>query len=414
MGNVLVVGTCDTKGPELAYLRDGLRALGRTPTVVDAGILGEPVGITPDIGHAEVAERGGTTLAALQQAGSRGRAVAKMCKALVELATGLYRDEELDAVVGLGGAEGAVMAAEVMKALPVGVPKVLASPIASGKHYFGPLVGTRDVMVVHSVVDIHGLNPVATTVFDNVAAAVDGMLASGHTLPAPEPGAHYVAVTMLGNTTTAVGALTDRLESHGYEAVVFHSNGVGGPAMEELAAAGQFVGVIDFTTNEVTDPLTGGIHDGGPERLGRIGPLGVPQVVVPGCIDFSAFAAGTVPPTLADRPVYDHNPEFTLVRTSAEEMARIGELFADRLNQSRGPLRVAIPTQGLSIPNTPGGEFWDPTADAAFSEALRARLRADVPVSTHERHVNETAFGEEVAGLFAELMEKMEKEASTP
>jgi uncharacterized protein (UPF0261 family) len=407
-GTVVIVGTCDTKGPEIAYLRDRLQDLDLRVTVVDAGILGEPLAITPDVPADEVARHGGDTLEGMRAAGSRGRAVERMRRALRSLVGDLHARGDLDAIVGLGGAEGAVMSASAMMVLPLGVPKVLLSPIASGHHYFGPLVGTKDVMVVHTVVDILGLNPVATTVFDNVAAAVAGLVAHGHALPPPDPSARYVAVTMLGNTTTAVMALRDRLADDGYEAVVFHSNGVGGPAMEELAASGQFVGVVDFTTNEVTDPLVGGIHDGGPDRLRRIGELGLPQVVVPGCIDFSVFHTGTVPDALADRPVYDHNPEFTLVRTPADEMRTIGGVFAERLGAATGPLHVVVPTRGLSIPNTPDGPFWDPPADAAFLEALRAGLADDVPVTTLPHHVNEPDFGRRVAEVFVEMMTEKE------
>ncbi|OUC04896.1 hypothetical protein RY27_30605, partial [Litorilinea aerophila] len=286
---VVIIGTLDTKGQEIGYLRDRLRALGLNTLVVDAGILGEPVGIQlgpNDISRAEAATYGGTTIQELRQAGSRGRAVEGMREAIKVLARQLYAEGRLDAITCLGGAEGAVMGAAAMMQLPVGVPKVLVSPIASGKHYFDPLVGHSDIMVVHSIVDILGLNPIATTVFDNVAAALAGLVEHGHVLPPPEPGDRYVGVTMLGNTTRAVMALKDRLAKGGFEAVIFHSNGVGGPAMEELAAQGQFVGVVDFTTNEIYDPLVGGIHDGGPDRLKRIGLLGLPQVVVPGCIDF--------------------------------------------------------------------------------------------------------------------------------
>ena len=211
---------------------------------------------------------------------------------------------------------------------------------------------------------------------------------------------------MLGNTTVAVMALRDRLAEHGYQAVVFHSNGVGGPAMEELAEAGLFVGVIDFTTNEVTDPMVGGIHDGGPDRLSRVGELGLPQIVVPGCIDFSVFASGQIPPQLADRPTYDHNPEYTLVRTPEDQMSQIGDLFAERLNRATGPITIAIPTHGLSIPNVPGGVFWDPDADQAFATSLRSGLRTDIPVLTFDHHVNDPRFGEIVADLFANLLEE--------
>lgn len=409
---VVIIGTLDTKGAEIAYLRDRIQALGASTIVVDSGILGEPLGIElapTDITRAEAATYAGFTIEALRNAGSRGKAVEGMREALKVLTRKLYAQGRLDAITSMGGAEGAVMGAAAMMQLPVGVPKVLVSPIASGKHYFDPLVGSSDIMVVHSIVDILGLNPIATTIFDNVAAALVGMVEHGHVLPSPAPGHRYVAVTMLGNTTRAVMALKDRLAEHGYEAVIFHSNGVGGPAMEELAAAGQFVGVIDFTTNETYDPMTGGIHDGGPERLKRVGLLGLPQVVVPGCIDFSVFHAGAIPPELQYRPVYDHNPEYTLVRASSEDMVALGHLFAERLNLARGPVIIAVPTQGLSIPNTPGGPFWDPAADAAFLEILRRELRADFPIKTYEHHVNDPAFGVEVADLFIELMEKETK-----
>ncbi len=404
--NVVIICTLDTKGPETAYLRDRIRALGLTTTIVDSGILGEPIGITPDINHAQVALSAGTTIDALQNAGSRGKAVEGMREALKKLVLDLYTQGKLDAIVGMGGAEGAVMSAAAMMQLPVGVPKVLISPIASGKHYFEPLIGTSDIMVIHSIVDILGLNPIATTIFDNVAAAVMGLVEHGHELPKPNTNDRYVGVTMLGNTTKAVMALKNRLAGYGYEAVIFHSNGVGGPAMEELAEAGQFIGVIDFTTNETYDPMTGGIHDGGPERLKRIGLMGIPQIVVPGCIDFCVFHAGAIPPKLQDRPVYDHNPEYTLVRASHDEMVTLGQLFADRLNQAKGTVIIAIPTQGLSIPNVPNGPFWNPKSDAAFRENLKIHIREDIPIYTYERHVNDPEFGIEVADLFLDMMNK--------
>lgn len=406
--NVVIIGTLDTKGAEIGYLRDQLQRLGLETTVVDSGILGEPLGITlepgRDISRAEAAGYGDTSIEALRHAGSRGKAITGMREALKKLTLALYEQGKVDGIVSMGGAEGAVMGAAAMMQLPCGVPKVLVSPIASGLHYFDPLVGTCDMMVVHSIVDILGLNPIATTVFDNVAAALKGMVEHGHPLPEPDAGDRYVAVTMLGNTTRAVMALKERLAGYGYEAVIFHSNGVGGPAMEELAEAGQFIGVIDFTTNETYDPMTGGIHDGGPDRLKRVGLIALPQIVVPGCIDFSVFHAGHIPPALHGRPVYDHNPEYTLVRASHEEMIQLGHLFAERLSEARASVKIAVPTEGLSIPNVPGGPFWDPDADRAFLDTLRQAIRSDIPVLTYSYHVNDPEFGREVADLFVEMM----------
>jgi uncharacterized protein (UPF0261 family) len=406
---VLIIGTLDTKGEEIGYLRDRIQAFGLQTIVVDDGILGEPLGIAlepnQDVSRAEAAKIGGTTIEALRNAGSRGKAVAGMRDALKKLTLEFYQQGKIHAVVSMGGAEGAVMGAAAMMQLPVGVPKVLVSPIASGKHYFDPMVGTSDIMVVHSIVDILGLNPIATTVFDNVAAALKGMVENGHILPAPQFDDRYVAVTMLGNTTKSVMALKMRLAEAGYEAVIFHSNGVGGSAMEELTEAGQFVGVIDFTTNEIFDPMHGGIHDAGPDRLKRVGLAGVPQVVVPGCVDFCVFHAGHIPAHLQGRPVYDHNPEYTLVRATHDEMIELARIFAERLNLSKAPVVIAVPTQGLSIPNVPGGVFWNPEADADFLKTLRSDIRDDIPVYPYERHVNSPEFGVEVAELFIKLME---------
>jgi uncharacterized protein (UPF0261 family) len=409
---VLIIGTLDTKGAEIGYLRDQLQTLGLQTIVVDDGILGEPLGITldpdRDVSRAEAAAYGGTTIDELRNSGSRGKAVAGMREALKKLTLAFYQQGKIQAVVSMGGAEGAVMGAAAMMQLPTGVPKVLLSPIASGKHYFDPMVGTSDIMVVHSIVDILGLNPIATTIFDNVAAALKGMVEYGHPLPSPNPGDRYVAVTMLGNTTKAVMALKKRLAEQGYEAVIFHSNGVGGPAMEELAEAGQFVGVIDFTTNEIFDPMHGGIHDAGPDRLKRVGLAGVPQVVVPGCVDFCVFHARHIPAHLQGRPIYDHNPEYTLVRATHDEMIELGKIFAERLNLSKAPVVIAVPTQGLSIPNVPGEVFWNPEADADFLKTVKSQIREDIPVYAYELHVNAPEFGVEVAQLFINLMENHE------
>ncbi|WP_111720980.1 Tm-1-like ATP-binding domain-containing protein [Homoserinimonas sp. OAct 916] len=405
MGKVVIVATLDTKGPEVAYLRDRLQALGVATLVVDSGILGEPIGIVPDVSHSELAGRGGFTLAQLQKSGSRGRAVATMRDLATSFVSEKYAAGEIVGGISVGGV-GAVMGAAAIQTLPIGVPKIVVAPTASGHHEFGPYVGTKDVMVVHSVVDILGLNPVATTVFDNVAAAMVGMLAHGHELKIPTTGRRYVGTTMLGNTTTAVGAMKDRLAELGYETVVFHSSGVGGPSMEDLAEEGLFAGVIDYTTNEITDPLTGGIHNGGPDRLRRIGALGIPQVVLPGCVDFSVFAPGSIPERLRDRVMYDHNPEYTLVRASHEEKVQIAMIFAERLNHATGPVRVIMPMGGLSIPSTPDGPFWDPEGDALFLTTIQANLKSEIQVDVVDLHINDPELGRIAAELFATLMPK--------
>lgn len=420
---ILLIGTLDTKGREIAYCRDRIRSLGMNARVLDSGILGEPLGIelgADDISRADCARAAGTTIDALRNAGSRGAAVEKMREGVRTLTVQLYEQGEIQGVLCLGGAEGAVLGAYAMHALPLGAPKVIVTPIASGRRHYGQLMGTRDIFVVHSVVDILGINPISRAVFDNACGAVVGMVkgqeagarrqdavnAAQSSALGPQPSRH-VAITMLGNTTKAVMHIKDLLAERGYEAIIFHSNGVGGPAMEELAAQGRFAGVIDFTTDELSDQLVGGFHAGGEERLERIGALGIPQVVVPGCIDFTVHGRrDEVPEALKGRPAYYHNPEFTLIRLTRDEEVQVARIMAGKLNGAQGPVVVVVPTQGLSIPNVPGGVFWDPPADAAFREELRNNLREEIPYIEVDAHINDPAFSRLVAYEFLKLMGK--------
>jgi uncharacterized protein (UPF0261 family) len=417
MKTVLLIGTLDTKGHEIAYLRDRVRSLGLDTLILDSGILGEPIGCAADITRAEVASAAGHTIDELRTIGTRGAAVERMVKGVERMTLDLLAAGRIDALISLGGAEGAVLGAAAAKALPLGFPKILVSPIASGQRRFGPFMGTRDVLVMHSVIDILGINPISTTIFDNAAAAAWGMVQQG-SWQSNRPGdketrragnlidsdSRYVAITMLGNTTKAVMLIKERLAARGYEAVIFHSNGVGGPAMEEYIAQGMFCGVIDYTTNELSDPLLGGFH-AAPERLEKAGQLGLPQVIVPGCVDFACFGPRhAVPEALRGRPAYYHNPEFTLIRLNHDEMATVGATMARKLNAARGPVAVLVPLGGLSIPNVPGGAFHDPAADAAFRDALRAGLRDDIPLREIDAHINDAAFATAVADTFFEVM----------
>jgi uncharacterized protein (UPF0261 family) len=402
--SVLIIATLDTKGPEAAYIRDGLNRLGIKTTVIDTGILGEPLGITPDISHEDLAIFGGITLHELQNSGTRGRAVERMRTFVIEKVKELFSKGEVLGAIGIGGAEGSVMGAGALMTLPIGVPKLVLSPIASGRHEFGPLVGTSDMLVMHTVIDILGLNHISKTIYDNAVAVMAGLVNHGHELSKPPAGSKYVAVTMLGNTTTAVMALQKELEEAGFEVVTFHANGVGGPAMEELAEAGQFVGIIDFTPSEIVGTLVGGIHYGGPRRMKRAGVLGIPQILVPACVDFSVHHTTSIPDEFKDRPIYDHNPEFALARCTKEEMGKLGAYFAECANTSVGPTEIVIPGEGYSIPNVPGGVFWDRDADAAFETELMKNLKPEIAVEKLPLHANSKEFGIAVAQRFLSLI----------
>jgi uncharacterized protein (UPF0261 family) len=394
---IAVIGTLDTKGREIAYVRDRLRALGASPIVVDSGILGEPDGCTPDVSRAEVAREGGHELDEIRNAGSRGAAVELMEKGVRAVCLRLWLEGRLDGALCLGGAEGALLGAAAMRALPVGVPKLIVSPSASGRRAFGPFVGESDVLVMHSVIDILGLNPIARAVFDNAAAAVVGM-ARDAGRPVQDLGGTSVGITMLGHTTPAVMRIRTALERAGHEPVIFHANGVGGPAMEKLVEARALAGVIDYTLSELANSLKDGIHATGPDRLRVAGRHGLPQIVVPGCVDF--FNQGprdTLPAEYRGRKTYFHNPVATLVRLEADEMAELGRLVAERLNEARGPVAVVAPTRGFSLADVQGGDLWDPEADAAFLDALGGALRPEIELELVETHVNDPAFADLVA-----------------
>jgi uncharacterized protein (UPF0261 family) len=400
---IALIGTLDTKGAEIAYVRDRLLELGTTPIVIDSGILGEP-GIKADVERGDVAREAGYELAQVQSAGSRGAAVDLMVEGVRAVCLRLWLEGRINGVLCLGGAEGALLGAAAMHALPVGVPKVIVSPSASGRRAFGPFVGESDVLVMHSVIDILGLNPIARSVFDNAAAAVAGMVRDAGR-PVSELGGRSVGITMLGHTTPAVMRIREALERGGHEPVIFHANGVGGPAMEQLIGVGALAGVIDYTLSEVANGLLDGLHATGPERLTVAGKHGLPQVVVPGCVDFfNQGAPETVPERYRNRKSYYHNPVATLVRLDRDEMAELGRVVAQRLNESRGPVCVVAPSQGFSLADVEGGDLWDPDADAAFLEALSSGLRAEAAFELVDTHVNDPAFADLVAERYLTLV----------
>jgi uncharacterized protein (UPF0261 family) len=400
---ISLIGTLDTKGDEIAYVGERLTALGARPTVIDSGILGEP-GTKADVPREDVAREAGYELEQIQSAGSRGAAVELMEQGVRAVCLRLWLEGKLDGVLCLGGAEGALLGAAAMHALPVGVPKLIVTPSASGRRPFGPFVGESDVLVMHSVVDILGLNPIARAVFDNAAAAVTGM-ARDAGRPLQDLGGTSVGITMLGHTTPAVMRIRSALERAGHEPVIFHANGVGGPAMEGLAAAGALAGVIDYTLSELANSVMNGLHATGPERLRVAGAHGLPQVVVPGCVDFfNQGARETLPAEYRERKSYYHNPVATLVRLEPEEMVELGQIVGARLNEARGPVHVLAPTLGFSLADVEGGDLWFPEADAAFLDALGGVLRPEIRLELVDTHVNDPAFADLAAERYLALV----------
>lgn len=407
MATVLLIGTLDTKGPETAYLRDCVREMGCQTLILDSGILGEAVGIEADFNRRVVAEAAGATIETLRQAGSRGKAVEEMLKGVRQITLDLYHAGRIHGVAALGGAEGSVLAAAAMKVLPVGFPKLIVSPIASGHRKFGPFMGTRDVMVMHSIVDILGLNPISRTVFQNAAAAMTGMARayeagkmSGGSAGERRPA---IAATMLGNTTRPLMRIRPEIEARGYDFVIFHANGVGGQAMDELIDQGYFAAVLDYTLSELAGYIAGGFHNAGPNRMDAAARAGIPQLVVPGCLDFIVFGAKhEVPEYLRDRPTYYHNPEFTLVRLTAAEQMQAAQMLVDKLNSAVGRVTVLVPLGGGSIMDIEGGVFWQPELNQQIRDLIKRSLKSTIRCREVDAHINADAFAD---ATFDELMQ---------
>jgi uncharacterized protein (UPF0261 family) len=399
---VFLPGTLDTKGREYAFLRDHLRENGLGTLVADASVTGEPA-FAPDIDRAAFYAAGGFDHAALRAKGDRGEAVAAAAKAAEALARRLYAEGRIHAVVALGGAAGTTIGTAAMRALPVGVPKVMVSTMASGDTR--PYVGTRDICMMYSVVDIAGINRLSRVVLANAANAVRGMLKEPGASPASGAAEKpLIAMTMFGVTTPCVLAAQKILEEAGYECLVFHATGVGGRAMEGLIGDGFIAGVCDVTTTEWADELVGGVLSAGPERLDAAAKKGIPQVVSVGALDMVNFGPrDTVPAKFRDRLFYQHNPNVTLMRTTAEENRRLGEILAGKLNAATGPVKVLLPLRGLSAIDAEGKPFHDPAARQAMYEALEKGLAGSrVEVVKMDCHINDPAFAAAAAtGLLA-------------
>jgi uncharacterized protein (UPF0261 family) len=402
MPTVVLVGTLDTKGVEYAYLADRIRERGVDVVLVDAGIVGEPLA-TPDVSRDEVGAAVGADPAALAAAGDRGAAVEAMARGAAEVVRRLHAEGRLDAIGGLGGSGGSALATHAMRALPVGVPKLMVSTVASGDT--SPYVGSVDVTMMYSVVDIAGINQISARILSNAAAALAGM--AGATVPELGEERPLVAASMFGVTTPAVTTARERLEELGYEVLVFHQTGAGGGSMEALIAAGFVAGSLDVTTTEFCDLVVGGVLQAVPDRLESAGRAGIPQVVSLGALDMVNFGPmDTVPERFRDRNLYVHNPTITLMRTTPDECREIGALIARKLNAATGPTELFVPLGGVSAIATEGGVFHDPAADEALFSTLRERIDPDVvQLVEFDADVNAPEFALAMANRLHDLIE---------
>lgn len=414
---VLLLGSLDTKAAEYDFARRCLEAAGVSVLVADFGILADP-NIARDVTASEIAELAGTTLAELRQSkdvhGARAKAIDLMASGASLLTETLWREGRCQAVLGLGGGEGSTVISAAMRALPLGVPKLLVSTMMPSN--MGAYFGLKDITVMYSVTDIAGLNRVSRRIIANAAAAAAGMA----TFPAAPrfetlvtdaatTSAPLIGITMFGTTTRGATQIKTGLEQLGFETVVFHAVGSGGAAMEEMIWSGDIDGVIDLTPSEITDELMGGIFTAGPHRMEAAGEMGLPQVVVPGAVGQITFgAADSVPSRFSgdDRKQLVHNPSVTIIRANAEECTAIADAIADKLLLARGPVAVALPLGGLSDYEEPAGPLGDAEADAALFTTLEERLSDSITVVEDASDINSAEFARRVVGLFVEVWSK--------
>jgi len=388
--SVLLIGTLDTKGTEVHFVRDLLRMTDVPVTVLDAGV--QLHSFPSDVSAEDVYRAAGTSLDTVRRKGDRGAAIAAAARGAAKLATERFAAGEVAGVLALGGSAGTTIGTAAMRALPFGVPKLMVSTLASGQ--VRPYVGVRDILMMPSVVDISGLNRISRTVLSNAAAAMAGMVLAN---AARQNYAHsekpLITATMFGVTTPCVEAARQRMETAGFEVFVFHATGVGGQTMESFIADGLVRGVLDVTTTELADELVGGILTAGPDRLTAAALRGVPQVISLGALDMVNFGTPeSVPERFRSRRFYQHNPTVTLMRTTPDENDQLGKEIAHKASASKGPTAVLVPRRGVSALDREGGPFWWPEADQALFDSLRMWISPNVRLIELDLHINDSAF----------------------
>jgi len=403
---IVLVGALDTKGAEYEFVRELLQAQGLETVLVDFGVLADPP-VVPDIDSDAVARAGGSSLAELRAQGDKTLAMRTMSEGLTQVVSDLYASSRLGGILAMAGGGGTAIATAAMRALPTGVPKLMVSTLAAGD--ISAYVGTKDITMMPSVVDVAGINRISRQIYTNAAGAIAGMVRQ----PAPPEysqaaGAEkpLISASMFGNTTVCVNHARELLEAKGFEVLVFHATGAGGRTMEQLIGDGYITANLDLTTTELADEVCGGVLSAGPDRLLASARRGIPTLLAPGCVDMANFwARDTVPAKYQDRNLYEWNPNITLMRTTVAENRSMGEKIAHAANVSDGPVAILLPLKGVSQLDSPGGAFWDPEADGACYEAIKANLKPGIPIVELDANINDPVFAEKAVEMLLGLME---------
>lgn len=405
---VAILGTCDTKLEELVFLRDEIKRNGVDVKLIDVG-RSNVQDVSIDISQRDLLENygNGKSIEDLP----RGDLVKTMANFATRAVEELFQDGSIHAIINAGGSSGTSLAAQVMRtALPIGFPKMIVSTVASGDT--GPIVGETDITMMYSVVDVSGLNQVLRNVLSNAGAAIAGM-SQGFASRLHDTAAQKkkrVGITMFGVTTPGVDCIRKYLESnYEIETYIFHATGHGGKAMERLVQEGGLDAVLDLTTTEICDFITGGVMSAGEHRLEAAAEAGLPNIVSVGATDMTNFGPiGTVPEKYRERKLYEHNPVVTLMRTSIEEATQVGEYIAAKLkSHAKDPkaIQVFLPKGGISVIATPGGPFEDAEADVALFDAIRRGLHnSGIEIVEEDSAINDETFAHSIAGALVTKM----------
>lgn len=399
MSTIAILGTLDSKGEEHGFLADFIKNRGHIPLLIDVGTGSDPT-VQPDITRFQVAEAAGLDLAPILARHDRGEAVTAMSQAAPALLAKLYQEGKIDGVISLGGGGGTAIATAAMRALPVGFPKLMVSTLASGNtaHY----LGTSDITMMPSITDVAGLNRLSKIIFTRAAGAICGMVEAKIDNSTDKP---LVVASMFGNTTACVTEAKRILEENGYEVLVFAATGAGGKSMEAIIDSGIVAGVLDITTTELADELTGGVLTAGPDRLNATARARVPAVIAPGCLDMVNFGEpASVPEKYAARNFYHHNPQVTLMRTTPDECDQLGKILAEKTNAYTAPTAILLPMKAISVISAAGQPFHDEAADQALFGAIQTN--SSHPVIAIEQEINSPEFARACAEKLIELMQR--------
>jgi uncharacterized protein (UPF0261 family) len=398
---ILLIGAFDTKGEEYAFVKEIIESKGHSVLLLHIGVFSPDPSIHPYVTNTEVAEAAGASIGDLQAGKDRGEAMRIMSAGAAVLVRQLFDEGKFDGAFGMGGTGGTSVITAGMQSLPIGVPKVMVSTAASGDT--SPYVGTKDIAMFPSVVDVAGVNRISRVIFTRAAGAICGMVEQE-----PGPSAEekpIIAASMFGNTTECVDRCRIALTDKDYEVLVFHATGTGGRTMESLVDEGLVEAVLDITTTEWADEICDGVFSAGPGRLDAPGKAGIPHLIVPGCIDMANFGPrGTVPLKFDDRLLYEWNPSVTLMRTNIEENRQMGQIFAEKANAATGPVAILIPLKGVSILDGDGELFCDREADKAMFDTMKDNLNKDIKVVEIDCNINDEAFSTKAVDTMLDLI----------